>query len=285
MDKWIIALKNELRLRNLSAGTIKQYTSAVGRLRQAWPRLPVEAITEEHIKSFLLECLDDGRKPESIRVLVAAFRFFFVYVVKQPGVVAHVAFPKSRKRIPSAPSKDEIARIFAAAAQLGRRPWLVCALAYGCGLRVSEIAALHSWDICSKEGFLIVRCGKGAKERKTLLPDEVLQALRGWWKDQRLTNPSYLFPAETEGRYLSPSTLREDFQRAVERAGIKRPIRLHDLRHGFVTHLVEAKVDVFTIQALAGHEDLATTQGYVRVDASRFRDIHSLIGALSAVRP
>ena len=175
MDKWIIALKNELRLRNLSAGTIKQYTSAVGRLRQAWPRLPVEAITEEHIKSFLLECLDDGRKPESIRVLVAAFRFFFVYVVKQPGVVAHVAFPKSRKRIPSAPSKDEIARIFAAAAQLGRRPWLVCALAYGCGLRVSEIAALHSWDICSKEGFLIVRCGKGAKERKTLLPDEVLQ--------------------------------------------------------------------------------------------------------------
>ena len=112
-----------------------------------------------------------------------------------------------------------------------------------------------------------------------------LQALRGWWKDQRLTNPSYLFPAETEGRYLSPSTLREDFQRAVERAGIKRPIRLHDLRHGFVTHLVEAKVDVFTIQALAGHEDLATTQGYVRVDASRFRDIHSLIGALSAVRP
>lgn len=285
MDRSIVdRITDEMRLRNFSKGSIQQYTSAAQRLIRAFPDQNVNDLTEEHIKAYLLACLGDGRKPTSIRVLVAAFRFLFVHVLRKPDVVAHVAFPRRAKRLPSAPTRQDIAHILDAAKTIGLRAWLVCALAYGCGLRVSEITGLHTWDICSKEGFLLVREGKGGKERKTLLPDEVLAGLRRWWKDQRLDNPSFLFPAKEEGKYLSPETLRSDFHRAVRKAGIRTPIRLHDLRHGFVTHLVEAKVDLFTIQALAGHEDLATTQVYVRVDASRFRHIDSLLGALPKVQ-
>ena len=137
------------------------------------------------------------------------------------------------------------------------------AILYGCGLRVSEVTQLKVSDIDSARNVLRVRHGKGRKDRQTLLPAKLLELLRCYWRNQRPTD--WLFPSADSTRPISPKAVFLACRKAAQKAGISKPVHPHSLRHAFATHLLEAGVNLRTIQILLGHANLETTARYLHV--------------------
>ena len=148
--------------------------------------------------------------------------------------------------------------MIAHAANLKHRTMLMTT--YAGGLRLNEVLHLRVGDIDSARMTIRVEQGKGGKDRYTVLSAHLLEALRTYWKVQHST--AWLFPARGGDRPLDPTGLQRAYQTATRRAGITKPGGIHALRHAFATHLLEAGVDVHTIQRLLGHRSLQTTTRY-----------------------
>jgi len=131
--------------------------------------------------------------------------------------------------------------------------------AYAAGLRLNEVLHLRVSDIDSTRMTIRVEQGKGGKDRYTILSASLLEALRGYWRVQRPT--TWLFPGRGD-RPMDPSALQRAYGLAKRRAGLTKPGGIHALRHAFATHLLEAGVDLHTIQRLLGHKSISTTTRY-----------------------
>jgi site-specific recombinase XerD len=194
-------------------------------------------------------------------------------------VVAKVPWPRQPKRLPEVPSPEEIKSLLDAAPSLRTRAMLM--LAYGAGLRLSEVASLRAADVDSQRGVLRVRSGKGRKDRITVLPPTLLDALRAWWR-ARPKGGEPLFPGRQADRGLSHNAIAQRFNEAVAASGLTRRMTFHTLRHAFATHLLEGGVDVVTIQALLGHASLHTTLRYLRLRAVHLERVQSPLERLFA---
>jgi site-specific recombinase XerD len=137
------------------------------------------------------------------------------------------------------------------------------AVLYGAGLRVSEVTQLKASDIDSARNVLWVRRGKGRKDRQTLLPAKLLELLRCYWRTRRPTG--WLFPGADPTRHISAKAVFLACRKAGRKAGLAKPVHPHLLRHAFATHLLEAGVNLRTIQILLGHTNLETTARYLQV--------------------
>jgi site-specific recombinase XerD len=137
------------------------------------------------------------------------------------------------------------------------------AIMYASGLRVSEVARLKVADIDRTRNVLWVRSGKGRKDRQALLPPELRDLLRCYWRSERPTG--WLFPGSDPNQPISPKAIFLACRKAAEDANIAKSVHPHSLRHAFATHLLEAGVDLRTIQTLLGHADLTTTARYLQV--------------------
>ena len=191
------------------------------------------------------------------------------------------------QKIPLILSPEEVARLLDATASLKYR----CALsiAYGCGLRASEVVSLKVADIDSSRMVIRVEQGKGRKDRYAMLSEPLLELLRSWWREGKekgvMLPGGWLFPGQNPVNHLSTRQLNRVFHLACEEAGIDKPVNLHSLRHSFATHLLEDKVDIRVIQVLLGHKKLDTTAGYSRVDARTLRSVKSPLDRLAARPP
>ena len=145
-------------------------------------------------------------------------------------------------------------------------------IAYGCGLRVSELTHLRVADIDGTRRMLWVRHGKGNKDRGLPLPDQLLDELRAYWRQHRPAE--WLFAGPT-GRPLTVSTLQRAFQAARRAAGLRDGVTIHTLRHCYATHLLEAGTDLPTLQRLLGHSHLATTLRYLHLRSDRLPHLRS----------
>jgi len=159
---------------------------------------------------------------------------------------------------------------------------VMLSIAYGCGLRASEVVRLRVCDIDSPQRIIRVVQSKGRKDRNVMLPDEVLVLLREWWRERPVCRdmgiPSgqrWIFPGRREGRPLTTRQLSRLFHQAVEAAGITKRVSLHSLRHSFATHLLERGTDIRKIQAVLGHDKLDTTARYTRVATGLIANIES----------
>ena len=180
---------------------------------------------------------------------------------RSPFPVEQVPYGKKPKSLPADLSRDEVARLFAAEPRPVYR--LLLQATYTASLRASEVVWLRVADIDSGRMLLWVRQGKGRKDRCVPLSPRLLEALRAHW--QRHRPATWLFPGGTAAGHLCQGSLQRACHEAVQRAGFTKKVSLHTLRHSYATHLLEAGVDLLTIQRLLGHGDLATTTRYTHV--------------------
>jgi site-specific recombinase XerD len=164
-------------------------------------------------------------------------------------------------------------------------------LAYGCGLRAGEVVRLRVGDIDSAQNIIRIVQSKGRKDRNVMLPAEILDLLRQWWRERPTRQDAgvakerrWLFPGYKPGRPLTTRQFLRLFHVAVAAAGITKPVTLHSLRHSFATHLLERGTDIRVIQALLGHHKLETTARYARVATGMISAVESPLDDLGTRR-
>jgi site-specific recombinase XerD len=263
-------LLEELARRNYSPRTVEAYVAGVNRAARHFNR-PPDQLTPEDLRHFQLALIARGTSWSQFNQVVSALRFFYRHVLDRPELVPLVPFGKKPRTLPVVLSPEQVARLLGAV-RPGRNR-LMFRIAYGCGLRVSELTHLRVPDIDSARSLLWVRHGKGNKDRGVPLPAVLLGELRDYWHAYR-PGTDYLFPGPT-GRPLNVATIQRPFQAARRACGLPERVTIHTLRHCYATHLLEAGTDLPTLQRLLGHNDISTTMRYLHLRAGRLPQVRS----------
>ena len=275
-------LIDEMEMRRFGRETQRNYIRDVGRFATFLGRSP-DTATAEEVRRFQVDQLDQGVSVPTMNAIVSALRFFFTQTLDRPDLARKLVRTGHIRKLPVVLSQDEVARLLGATTSLKHQAAL--SVAYGAGLRASEVAALKVRDVDSERMLLRVERGKGGQYRNALLPAGLLPLLREWWKagrQQGVMHPDgWLFPGQ---HYLKPLSTRQLYRVVVEAghaAGIGKRIGPHTLRHCFATHLLEDGVDVRVIQALLGHARLDTTAFYTKVATRTMRAVTSPLDKLA----
>ena len=273
----------DMQMRNLSPHTLEAYVRAVARLAAYYKTSP-DRLDLEQVRGFLVHLVEQQVSFGLFNQVRCALVFFCRVTLGRDWAFDRIACQKQPKRLPVVLSQAEIAQFFAAAGRLKYRALFMAV--YGCGLRVSEVVALRAEDIDSKRMVLRVCQGKGMKDRYVMLSPKLLEVLREYYKAFRPT--ATLFFGKDKERPLDRGTVLLACRRFARCAGLTKHVTVHTLRHSFATHLLEAGVDLRTIQALLGHRSLRTTALYTFVSTARVAATPSpldLLGAAAAGRP
>jgi site-specific recombinase XerD len=271
---------DDLRLRNYARRTIDTYVSQVASFAKYFGRSP-DLLGPNEVRDYQLHLLERKVSWSSFNQAVCALRFLYGTTLGRPEQLPFIPYGKRPKVLPSVLSPDEVLRLLKAA--LPGRDRVFLEVAYGCGLRLSELLHLRVTDIDSARMVIHVRQGKGAKDRLVPLSLRLLEELRAYW---RLCRPrTWLFPGQTADGTMTASNIQRRFSRLVQRVGLNKHCSLHTLRHSYATHLLEAGVDVLTLKALMGHSSLQTTARYLHVSTQRLHQAPSLLDLLVLPRP
>ena len=270
----------ELELHRKSPKTVEAYVTAVAQLAQHYRR-PPDRISLEEVRDFLHHLITQRKLAYSwCNQKLAGIRFFYRQVLGQGDFQLRVPAKRSG-RLPEPLSRGEIARLLEATRSPKHRILLMTA--YAAGVRVSELVRLRPQDIHSDRMLIRVNQGKGRKDRYTLLSPRLLEELRAYW---RLERPrTWLFPNPRTGNALSADTVKKVYYRAKDRGHIEHGHGIHSLRHSFATHLLEAGVDLLTIQRLIGHTRLSTTARYLHVTSQHLGRVQSPLDLLRRPEP
>lgn len=261
METYREQMQRDMVLRNLSEKTQVMYHAAARDLEKYFNK-PPDQLHEGDVKSFLLSIVQVRKLSQSsLKISYSALRFLYETTLGKGWVMDRIPYPKTVKALPHVLDKSEIRKIIEATVNLRQKAMLM--VTYSAGLRAKETARLKITDIDSKRMMIRVEQGKGNKDRYTLLSQIALETLREYWKEYRPT--VWLFPGQNPEHYVSVSYIQVGFKRAKTKAGISKPASCHTLRHSFATHLLEAGVDLHTIQLLLGHSSIRTTTVYLHV--------------------
>lgn len=271
----------DMRMRKLELRTREAYIRAVLKLAK-YLRRPPETATAEELRNFQLHLVDQGVSPITLNATITGLKFFFDVTVGHSEVMAKMQPVHVPRTLPVILSREEVGRLIAAAGNLKHQTAL--AVAYGAGLRASEVTALKVGDIDSQRMTLRIEQGKGRKDRYAMLSPVLLERLRVWWKVARaqgkMFDGGWLFPGLNPIESLSTRQLNRAIHAAADAAQIDKRVSLHTLRHSFATHLLEQKVDIRVIQVLLGHKKLDTTALYVQVATDVLREVVSPLDTL-----
>ena len=268
-------LDRTLVLRNYSRATRKCYVGCVNRfLRQNSDNINTPKM--ESIELFLLDLYEHGSSSQTVQSYLQSIQFFYREVVSS-NIQIKIKCPKRPKRLPVVLSHLEIERIIQQVQNKKHRTMI--ALAYGAGLRVSELTNLRIGSLNFEEGIIYVYQGKGQKDRITLLPETLIFELKKFTAGK--SSGDYLFESERGGR-LSTRSIQLVFSRAMQKVGITKPASFHSLRHSFATHVLEQGTDIRFLQQLLGHANIRTTQNYTHVSTASIRKIKSPLCADSS---
>lgn len=268
MQKYLEKTKQELRLRNYSFKTIKAY---IGCLKKYFDfkKFDLEKIDEEKIKQFLLDKQSKNYSSQTINLYLNAIKFFYREILKISQKI-NLKFAKRSKKLPIVLSREEIKNIINTIKNPKHK--LIISLAYGAGLRVSEVVNLKVKDVNSEELTIHLKNAKGKKDRITIFPEKIKNNLQNLIAGKNLND--YLFESERGGK-LTERTAQKVFENALQKAGVKKDATFHSLRHSFATHLLENGVDVRYVQELLGHRNIRTTQVYTQVTNPKLKNIKS----------
>jgi len=260
----------DMTIRKFAPRTQEGYIRAVKGLSVFLGASPDKARFED-LRRYQLHLVASGAGTPSINHAVTALRFLFTVTLRKPHVVARLPFIREPRKLPIVLSPEEVARLLDAAPSLKYKAAL--SVAYGAGLRASEIISLKIADIDSARMVIRVEQGKGRKDRYVMLAPCLLDLLRAWWKAAR--PQGWLFPGQNPVNPLTTRQLNRACHAAAMMAEIGKPVSLHTLRHSFATHLLEQKTDIRVIQVLLGHKKLDTTALYTRVALKALGEITS----------
>ena len=274
-------MDNAMVLRGFAPRTREAYLACVTALAEHYGRSP-DGLDSAEIQSYLLHLIGEKKLAyASVNQAVCAFRLLFDAVLGHKRLALEIPMAKVPKRLPQILSREEVSRLLAAAASLRARTVLMTT--YAAGLRVSEVCALQVADIESAPDrmCLKVRQGKGGQDRYTLLSPRLLETLRRYWHDRRPR--TWLFPNAAGEGPMRIEMAQRIYCAARDAAGIAREGGIHSLRHAFATHLLEAGVDLPTLQRLLGHGHIGTTMRYLHLARSRLTGTTSPLELLDPV--
>jgi integrase/recombinase XerD len=250
----------DMSLRNLAPRTQEHYIRSCKKLAAFLRRSP-DTATAEDIRLFQLHLAEQGVSICTRNRTMTGVAFLFRVTLRHPEIADQIEYIAEPQKIPVVLSPEEVRRLLDAAPSFKCR--LLLSLAYGCGLRASEVVSLKVSDIDSGQMVIRIEQAKGRKDRYVMLSPELLDMLRQWWKAAR--PQGWLFPGRPAVNALTTRQLNRLFHLAAKAAETKKGATLHSLRHSFATHLLESKLDIRMIQALLGHKRLDTTAHYTRV--------------------
>jgi len=255
------AMLDAMELRAFADRTREAYVHWVVELARHTHTAP-EQLDAVDLERFLLHLLREQHlAPATCNQARYALRFLWCIVLKRPDIVVDLPNAHAPRRLPEILSRSEVARILAAGSNLRNRAALMAT--YAAGLRVSEVCHLRVADIDSERMALRVEQGKGGRDRYGLLPPQLLETLRLYWRAYRPR--IWLFPQRHGDIPVDAGQAQKWFYAARDHAGITKRVGIHSLRHAFATHLLEAGVDLPTIQGLMGHRSITTTQRYLHL--------------------
>jgi integrase/recombinase XerD len=237
--------------------------------------------TPEDLRRYQVHQSSAGEQPSSINSSVAALRFFFRVTLNRPDMSHHLTRVPMPEKLRVVLSKEEVAQLLEAAP--GVKYKAAFSVAYGAGLRVSEVAYLKVSDIDSKRMLLRVEQGKGKRDRYAMLSPRLLARLRQYWLVAKPRN--WLFPGQDPLFPITTRQLHRVICSTAEALGINKRVTPHVLRHSFATHLLDQGVDIRVIQVLLGHAKLESTAIYTKVATKVLRSVTSPLDLLTPLGP
>jgi integrase/recombinase XerD len=241
-----------------------------------------DTATAEDLRRYQLHLVDSGTSSIMLNGTITALRFFFGVTLDRADAMAKMSSVREPRKLPVVLSREEVARLIAAATKPNYQAAL--AVAYGAGLRAGEVVALKVGDIDSARMTLRIEQGKGRKDRYAMLSPVLLEHLRAGWRAARargrMLDGGWLFPGQNPINPMTTRQLNRICHAAAATAGIDKRVSMHTLRHSYATHLLEQKVDIRVIQVLLGHKRLETTALYAQVATNLLREVISPLETL-----
>ena len=275
-------VKNLLLLRKCSDRTVSNYLSCINRFKNYYKRKDLKKLNEDDILEYLKKnFINIGCSAATINVNRAAIKYY--YLVNFNKNFSNILLPQTNipSRFPKIISKQDFIKMFNSEFNLKHKLWIM--LAYGSGLRISEVASLKVSDILSKEHKIRV-IGKGNKERYAPLPDFTLKLLRLYWiqNKDKITN-NYFFPGKykaTKDTCITSFGIKEAFEKIKENNNLDNSITFHTLRHSYATEFIKNGGDIWELKNILGHSSINTTSMYLHM-AENFKDIYSPLNEVS----
>lgn len=263
-------LIDALKARGYSAKTIRAYVGQVIRFFQYVDG--VGANWDSHVvQKFALHLLEQSRAAAYVNQAISAVKFYLHQVAGWKETEVEYVRPKKENKLPRVMSPNEVIRLLGAVNYLKHKAILY--LTYSSGLRVGEVVRLRMQDVDSERKTLLIRQGKGKKDRVTILSEAALEMLRQYISSEK--PDGWLFPGQVKSRHLTERTVQKAFEQALKAAGIVKKVSIHALRHSFATHLLEGGTDLRYIQELLGHQSSRTTERYTHVSVKDIRRVQS----------
>jgi site-specific recombinase XerD len=271
----------DMTMRKLSPKTQSGYIRAVRKLARFLGHSP-DTATAEELRCFQLHLVELGVSSITLNATITGLRFFFEVTLNRHDALTMMDRVYEPCKLPIILSIEEVTCLIESAGGLKYKAAL--SIAYGAGLRASEVVHLKVSDIDSQRMVIRVEQGKGKKDRYAMLSPTLLELLRAWYRharSQRMILPGgWLFPGQNPVNPLSTRQLNRAFHLTLEAAGIDKRVSLHSLRHAFATHLLEQNEDIRVIQVLLGHKKLETTARYAQVAT---KILHQVKGPLESL--
>jgi len=265
----------DMTLRKLSAKTQIAYIRAVKNFTRFLDRAPDTASAED-LRRYQLSLVEQGISSTTLNATITGLKFFFVTTLERPALMAKMRHVYEPRTLPVILSIEEVSRLINAASL---KYQAALSVAYGAGLRASEVVHLSVNDIDSERMVIRVEQGKGQRDRYAMLSPTLLKLLRAWYRHARAKRKmlpgGWLFPGKNPVNPLTTRQLNRAFHGARQAAGIDKAVSLHSLRHAFATHLLEQREDIRVIQVLLGHKKLDNTARYTQVAAKLLHEVKS----------
>lgn len=274
-EEFLKKLKVELKIAKNSQYTIKNYVESNEKLLDFLGKPPDE-LDEEDVKYYVSENLADS-SASSIILFLSAIKYAFSSILKK-DITTSIKRPKKGRTMPTVLTRDEVRSLLESFDNEKSR--IMISMMYACGMRVSELINLKTKDLDLNEKIGHVKQGKGRKDRMFNIPDFLFEDLKDYANEQKEKGRDYLFTGPN-GKPLTSRNLQKIVSGAAKRAGIKKDVHCHTLRHSFATHLLESGLDIRKIQELLGHSNLATTQVYTHISTEELKKIKSPLDQLN----
>jgi integrase/recombinase XerD len=267
----------DMQLRNFSLHTQRAYVRAARQFAMYFGRSP-EALDQNHVREYLIHLVQErGVAWGTYNIHLCALRFLFHVTLERDALLKGIPCPKEARRLPVVLTFEEVTQFFDACENLKQSALFLCA--YAGGMRVSEVVHLRLEDIDSGRMMIHIRQGKGWRDRYVPLSPRLLAVLREYWKEYR--PPEWLFPGQPADQPLTTGTVMRHFRRVRRLSALGKQATMHSLRHSYATHLLEAGVDLRTIQVLLGHRQIKTTAKYTHVSGKLLQSTPSPLDLLA----
>lgn len=279
-ERALEAMRRKLKFKNYSESTQKTYTEQFKLFLQFFPESYPEELGEDEIQHYMLHLIEHKKLSVSAQnQAINAIKFYYEKMLKQERKVYDLERPMKEKRLPEVLSQEEVMSIFDHAGNLKHRAMLM--VMYASGLRRSELLGLRIGDIDFDRGVVLIRGGKGRKDRHSVMAQSLMPMLKQYITEYK---PGYWLFEGVSGERYSSTSLQKVLKRAAMRAGIKKNVRSHMLRHSFATHLLESGTATRYIQILLGHESAKTTEIYAKVTRFGLDKVVSPLDQLAATK-